>query len=375
MKKFLSVILSAAMLFSLCGCNFSKGAKRSHAERDYVDHVKPGYGGQSVRSDGVKVGVSLPTKDLFRWDNDGSQMKVELEAAGFSVDLQYAANRVDTQIAQLEDMINSGCRILIIAAIESTSLSPVLEKAASRNIAIIAYDRLIMETSYVDYYVSFDNYLVGVIQAQYIVNSLDLDNRSGTFNIELTAGDPADNGAGFYYSGAFDVLKPYIDSGKLIVVSGQTEFDSVATPEWSTANAQSRAENIIYAFYSDGTNIDAWLCSNDSTALGVINALETTYTGTYPVITGLDCDIVNVKSILTGKQAMSVFKDTRTLASQAVKMATEIANGSLVEINDNSYYNGEITVPAFLCAPVFADSYNYEEILIDSGYYTYDQLH
>ena len=383
MKKVLSVILCAAMLFAFGGCNFGKGSKGSHKDRNYVDHVKPGAGrngggGSGLISGGVKIGISMPTKDLLRWNSDGDQMKYELEAAGFYVDLQYANNDVNTQISQLENMINAGCLILIIAPIESSALFDVLEMAEAKNVTVISYDRLIMDSPYVDYYVTFDDYMAGAMQGEYIVNSLNLDNYPGPFNLEISAGDPADNKAFFYYSGAMDVLRPYIDSGKLVVVSGQWDFDSVSTQMWSTEQAQSRAENILAAFYSDGTQVDAWLCSNDSTALGVINAIDSFYSSSlyYPVITGQDCNYANVKLMLEGKQAMSVFKDTRTLASQTVRMAVQIANGEVVDVNDDvTYNNGKIVVPSYLCAPVFADSYNYEEILIDSGYYTYDQLH
>ena len=318
-----------------------------------------------------KVGVSMPTKDLQRWNQDGDNMKKELEAAGYEVDLQYANNDVSTQLSQVENMINSGCKVLVIAAIEGSSLGTALDKAEAKNIPVIAYDRLLMDNAGVDYYATFDNYMVGTIQGTYVKDALDLDNAAGPFNIEFTAGDPGDNNAGFFFNGAYDVLKPYIESGKLKVVSGQNKFEDVATPSWKTETAQSRAENILSSYYADGTNVDVWLCSNDSTALGVENALATNYTGTYPIITGQDCDKANVKNMLQDKQAMSVFKDTRTLASQVVKMVGQILKGETVDVNDKeTYNNGKITVPSYLCEPVFANKDNYKKILIDSGYYT-----
>jgi putative multiple sugar transport system substrate-binding protein len=318
-----------------------------------------------------KVGVSMPTKDLQRWNQDGDNMKKELEAAGYEVDLQYANNDVATQLSQVENMINSGCKVLVIAAIEGSSLGTALDKAEAKNIPVIAYDRLLMDNAGVDYYATFDNYMVGTIQGTYVKDTLDLDNAAGPFNIEFTAGDPGDNNAGFFFNGAYDVLKPYIESGKLNVVSGQNKFEDVATPSWKTETAQARAENILSSYYADGTNVDVWLCSNDSTALGVENALATNYNGKYPIITGQDCDISNVKNMLAGKQSMSVFKDTRTLASQVVKMVTQILKGETVDVNDKETYdNGKKVVPSYLCSPVFADANNYKTILIDSGYYT-----
>ena len=319
----------------------------------------------------AKVGVSMPTIDLQRWNQDGEYIKSELEALGYEVDLQYAANDVATQVAQIENMINSGCDVLIIAAIESSSLGDALDMADEAGVAVIAYDRLIYESNDVDYYVTFNNYMVGQLQGDYIADALELYKNPGPFYIEITAGDPGDNNAFLFYQGAMDALSYYIDNGQLVVVSGQTDFEDVATASWSTENSQTRAEQIINLYYSDGTQIDAWLCSNDSTALGVENALAANYTGPYPIITGQDCDIANIKNMLDGKQAMSMFKDTRTLAYQAVVMADEILSGQVVEVNDTvTYDNGSIVVPTYLCYPVVVDINNYYEILIDSGYYT-----
>jgi putative multiple sugar transport system substrate-binding protein len=313
----------------------------------------------------------MPTKDLQRWNQDGSNMQAELEAAGYEVDLQFASNDVQTQVSQIENMISSGANVLVIAAIEGSSLGEALDMAKAANIPVIAYDRLLMNSDAVSYYATFDNYMVGTKQGEYIVEALDLDNADGPFNMEITAGDPGDNNAGYFYNGAMDVLQPYIDAGKLVVVSGQTSFDEVATPTWATETAQSRAENILSSNYADGTQIDVWLCSNDSTALGVENALAANYNGNYPIITGQDCDIENVKNMIAGKQSMSIFKDTRTLASQVVKMVGQILTNTTVDVNDTETYdNGNGVVPSYLCEPVFADVNNYKELLIDSGYYT-----
>ena len=349
-KKLLSMILAVAMVATmLVGCG---GASSSN-----------------------KVGVAMPTKDLQRWNQDGANMKAELEAAGYEVDLQYASNDVATQVSQIENMINSGCKVLVIASIEGDSLGTVLEQAKEKKIPVIAYDRLIMNSDAVSYYATFDNYMVGTIQGQYIKDQLDLDNAAGPFNIELTTGDPGDNNAKFFFGGAMDVLQPYIDEGKLVVKSGQVEFAEVATAAWATDAAQARMDAIIAANYADGTTLDACLCSNDSTALGVANALEANYTGEWPIITGQDCDIASVKNILAGKQSMSIFKDTRTLASKVVEMVDALMKGTEAPVNDKETYdNGTGIIPSFLCEPVFADIDNYKELLIDSGYYTEDQL-
>ncbi|MBO4651126.1 MAG: sugar-binding protein [Clostridiales bacterium] len=350
-KKFLSVLLAGAMLFSVAvGCS-------------------------SKKSGGKKIGVSMPTKSLQRWNQDGDNMKKELEAAGFEVDLQYANDDISVQVNQIESMINGGCKVLVIAAINGDSLGTVLATAKEKDIPVIAYDRLIMNSDAVSYYATFDNYKVGTIQGEYIRDQLDLDNAAGPFNIELFTGDPADNNANFFFSGAMDVLNPYIDAGKLKVVSGQKDFEQVATAGWKTENAQNRMDAIIAANYADGTQLDAVMCSNDSTALGVANSLEANYTGKYPIITGQDCDVVNTKNMINGKQSMSVFKDTRDLAKQVVEMVKAIMDGKEVPVNDEKTYdNGVKVVPSFLCTPVFADANNYKTILIDSGYYTEAEL-
>ncbi|WP_029323529.1 multiple monosaccharide ABC transporter substrate-binding protein [Butyrivibrio sp. AE3004] len=330
---------------------------------------------ETTASGSGKVGVAMPTKDLQRWNQDGENMQKQLEAAGYEVDLQYASNDIATQVSQIENMISSGAQVLVIASIDGDSLGTVLEQAKEQGIQVIAYDRLIMNSDAVSYYATFDNYMVGTKQGQYIEEQLDLKNAEGPFNLEIFTGDPGDNNARFFYGGAYDVLKEYIDSGKLVVKSGQVDFDEVATANWATETAQSRMDAIISANYADGTKLDAVLCSNDSTALGVTNSLEANYTGDWPIITGQDCDVANVKNMIAGKQSMSIFKDTRDLAAKTVEMVDAIMKGSDAPVNDTETYdNGTGVIPSYLCEPVFADANNYKELLIDSGYYTEDQL-
>lgn len=329
-------------------------------------------------SGGTKVGVAMPTKDLQRWNQDGENMEKQLKEAGYTVDLQYASNDIATQVSQIENMINSGCKVLVIASIEGDSLGTVLAQAKEKGVKVIAYDRLIMNSDAVSYYATFDNEMVGTKQGQYIEEQLGLKDGKGPYNIELITGDPGDNNARFFFKGAMDVLQPYIDNGQLVVKSGQVDFATVATQGWSTENAQNRFDAIISANYADGTQLDAVLASNDSTAMGVTNSLIANYEGNHsnwPIITGQDCDIANVKNMLAGKQSMSIFKDTRTLAAKTVEMVDAIMKGKEAPVNDTTTYNnGVITVPSFLCEPVFADVNNYKELLVDSGYYTEDQL-
>ncbi len=374
-KKLLSGILSAVMTASLLvGCGGAAPAASTEAPASEPAATEAPAATESAGGSG-KVGVAMPTKDLQRWNQDGANMEEQLKAAGYEVDLQYASNDIATQVSQIENMISSGAQVLVIASIDGDSLGTVLAQAKEAGIKVIAYDRLIMNSDAVSYYATFDNYMVGTKQGEYIKQQLDLDNAAGPFNLEIFTGDPGDNNARFFYGGAIDVLKPYIDSGKLVVKSGQVDFDNVATANWSTENAQSRMDAIISANYADGTKIDAVLCSNDSTALGVTNSLEANYTGDWPIITGQDCDVANVKNMIAGKQSMSIFKDTRTLAAKTVEMVDAIMKGTDAPVNDTKTYdNGTGVIPSFLCEPVFADVNNYKELLIDSGYYTEDQL-
>lgn len=356
MKKLLALLLAMMMIFSIACGGSSKTGKNDNL-----------------------IGVIMPTKSLQRWNEDGHNMKKDLEAQGYVVDLQYADNDVNTQVSQIENMITKGVKVLVIASIDGSALGNVLQKAAEAKIPAIAYDRLIMNTPNVDYYATFDNYKVGTIQGTFIENKLGLKEGKGPFNIELFAGSPDDNNARFFNAGAMDVLNPYIKNGKLVVKSKQTDFDKIAILAWKSETAQSRMDNLLTAFYADGTKLDAILSPNDSLAIGIVASLKNSGYGApnkpFPILTGQDCDKPNMIAVIQGEQSMSVFKDTRTLASQVVKMVDAIIKGEQVPVNDTkTYNNGEKIVPSFLCDPVFADVSNYETLLIESGYYKASDL-
>jgi putative multiple sugar transport system substrate-binding protein len=330
----------------------------------------------AATTDKYKIGISMPTQSLQRWNQDGDNMKKQLEAAGYAVDLQYAGdNDIPTQVNQIENMITGGCKALVIAAIDGSSLTEVLKEAKNKTIPVIAYDRLLMNSDAVNYYASFDNFKVGTLQGSYIEAKLGLKTAAGPFNIELVTGAPDDNNVNFFFGGAMSILKPYIDSGKLVVRSGQTAQAQAATPNWSTEESQRRFENIITSvgYGPEGVKLDAVLCSNDSTANGVTNALVGAgYTkDNFPILTGQDCDKPSVKNMNAGIQAMSVFKDTRTLASRVVSMINSLAKGTTPEVNDrNTYNNGTGIIPSYLCDPIVVEPQDIQKALIDSGYYT-----
>ena len=370
-KKLLALLLAATMTLSLaaCGGGETSAPESTTPAETGTTETTPAETGSAG---GNLVGVAMPTKDLQRWNQDGENMKAQLEAAGYTVDLQYAANDIPTQVPQIENMVANGCEVLVIASIDGEALGTALDQAKAAGIPVISYDRLIMNSDAVSYYATFDNWNVGVKQGEYIVEALDLENAGDkTYNIEFITGDPGDNNINFFFDGAISVLQPYIDAGTLVCPSGQTEKQTVATANWASDAAQSRFENILASYYADGTQLDVVLASNDSTALGVANALASSYTGAYPILTGQDCDIANVKNIVAGKQSMSVFKDTRDLAAKTVEMVDALMKGSEPPINDTETYdNGTGIIPSYLCEPVVCTTENYQELLVDSGYYT-----
>ncbi len=377
MKKILAMLLALVMVLSLAACGGSSEPAATEAPAAEAPAAEaPAAEAPAEEAGSNLVGVAMPTKDLQRWNQDGANMKAELEAAGYEVDLQYAANDIATQVSQIENMIANKVEALVIASIDGEALGTVLEQAKAAGIPVIAYDRLIMNSDAVSYYATFDNWDVGVKQGEFIIQALDLANAGDkTYNIEYITGDPGDNNINFFFDGAISVLQPYIDAGTLVCPSGQTEKQTVATANWASDAAQARFENILATYYADGTQLDAVLASNDSTALGVANALASSYTGNYPVLTGQDCDIASVKNMVAGTQSMSVFKDTRTLASQVVKMVDALMKGTEPPINDTETYdNGTGVIPSFLCEPVACTPDMIQELLVDSGYYTADQI-
>lgn len=352
MKKIVGVVVAVLLLLSVFSC-------------------KP----KDTTSKAAKVGVSMPTKDLQRWNQDGANIKSSLEKAGYVVDLQFANNDIATQVSQIENQLATNCKVLVIASIDGSALKSVLETAKSQGVKVIAYDRLIMNSDAVSYYATFDNWKVGTIQGEYLRDALKLDTRSEPAYMELFTGSPDDNNINFFFGGAMSILDPYIQSGKIVVRSGQTSKAQVATLNWSTEEAQKRMENLVASqgYGPNGKKLDAVYSSNDSCAQGITNALVGAgYTAAnFPLITGQDCDKPSVKNMLAGTQAMSVFKDTRTLAAKVVEMVDAIMKGSQPPLNDTKTYdNGTGVIPSYLCEPVFGTKDNYKALLIDSGYYT-----
>lgn len=363
MRKIPAGLVAAGLVLSLAACGQSANGV--------------GDGAAKGSAKGGLVGIAMPTKSSERWINDGTNMVKEFQAKGYTTDLQYGDNVVENQVSQVENMITKGAKLLVIAAIDGSSLTNVLQKAADAHIPVISYDRLIRGTANVDYYATFDNYTVGVLQGGYIADKLGLKAGKGPFNIELFAGSPDDNNAGFFFKGAMSVLKPYIDKKKLVVRSGQTEFNQVATLRWDGGLAQSRMDNLLSKSYTDA-RVDAVLSPYDGISIGILSSLKGVGYGTaksLPIVTGQDAELASVKSIIAGEQTQTVYKDTRQLAKVAVQMGDAVLTGGKPEVNDTRQYdNGVKTVPAHLLQPVSVDKDNYRKVLVDSGQYTAGQL-
>ena len=330
-------------------------------------------------ADKPTIGISMPTKSSARWIADGDNMVKVLEAQGYKTDLQYADNDIPNQLAQIENMITKKEKVLVIAAIDGTTLSNALQKAADAGIKVISYDRLIRGSANVDYYATFDNFKVGVLQATSIVHGLGIDGgKKGPFNIELFGGSADDNNAFFFYNGAMSVLQPLIDNGTLVVQSKQMGMDKVATLRWDAATAQARMDNLLSAYYTS-KKVDAVLSPYDGISIGIISSLKGVGYGSkdqpMPIISGQDAEIPSVKSILAHEQYSTVFKDTRDLAKVAAAMVDAVLSGKEPEVNDTKTYNNGIkVVPSYLLTPVAVDASNVQKALVDTGYYKADQL-
>lgn len=366
-KKLLALSLSLAMAFSLAACGNSAGEESK---------APSGEGGVG---EGKTVGIAMPTQSSERWIKDGDNMKAQLEALGYEVSLQYAEDDVQMQVSQIENFVAQQVDCLVIAAVDSGALTTVEAQAKTAGIPIIAYDRLLMDTDAVSYYASFDNKGVGTAIANYIVEAKDLEAAKAageSYTIEFFMGSPDDNNAVLLYEGIMEVLQPYLDDGTLVCKTGRTSFDETCILRWSQETAQQWCENYLSGFYAD-EDLDIACSAFDGFAYGIRSALEGAgYTeDNWPLITGQDAELMAVKNIISGKQTMSIYKDTRLLADKAVGMVNAVLTGTEPEVNDTTTYdNGVMVVPSYLCTPVAVDVNNYEELLVDGGYYTAEDL-
>lgn len=365
-NRFTALAAASALALTLGACSSASPAVTSSAA-----------GSAPAGAVDCNVGITMPTRSLERWINDGEQLQSKLKGAGCTVDLQYADNKVDQQISQVQNQIAGGAKILVIASIDGTALGPVLETAAKQGAKVIAYDRLINGSPNVDFYATFDNYKVGTLQGTFIEEQLKLADTTKTFNLEPFAGSPDDNNAKFFFSGAWDVLLPYVTKGTLKVPSGKApksdaEWASIGIQGWASDKAQAEMDNRLSSFYSGGDKVDVVLSPNDSLAVGIQASLKSAgyKAGTdWPLLTGQDADKANVKAILAGEQSMTVWKDTRKLGDQVFAMIQQIVKGETVTVNDTeTYNNGVKVVPSYLLEPEVVIKDTVQTKLIDSGF-------
>jgi putative multiple sugar transport system substrate-binding protein len=326
------------------------------------------------------IGIAMPTQSSLRWISDGDELKSALEGMGYSVDLQFAEDDIPNQLAQVENMVTKGVKALVIASVDGTTLSAVLQQAADAGIKVVAYDRLIRDSANVDLYTTFDNFQVGVLQANSLVKGLkDRFADTKPWNVELFGGSPDDNNAFFFYDGAMSVLQPMIDSGDIVVKSGQMGMDKVGTLRWDGAVAQARMDNILSANYSDGGRVDGVLAPYDGLSRGIISSLRGVGYGSadlaWPIITGQDAEAPSVKAIIAGEQYSTIYKDTRELAKTTAGLVDTMLSGSMPEGLDNTTYdNGVKVVPSILLTPYEVDLSNYQALVVDSGYIKAEDL-
>jgi len=362
MRKLLAVILAGLLTVALAACGRSAG-----------DAAPAG----SSATKGT-IGVAMPTKTSERWIKDGDYIKSALEAAGYKVNLQYANDDIPTQVTQVSDMVTKKNQALVVASIDGVALKGALKDAKDAGIPVIAYDRLLRETDAVSYYTTFDNYKVGVQQGESLLKGLEASGAPKPWNVEIFAGSPDDNNATFFYKGAMSVLQPKVDAGDIKIRSGETDFNTVAILRWDAGTAKKRMENLLTKSYSSA-DVNGVLSPYDGISRGIIAALKGAGYGsggkTLPVVTGQDAELESVKSILSGEQYSTVFKDTRKLAEATVQMIQQVTGNQTVTTNDtSSYNNGVKVVPTMLLDPVPCDKSNCQQILTDAKYYTADQL-
>lgn len=387
MKKFLALILALAMALALVACGGNGGASQGSTDAGQTSGDTAGTDAgtdaaapaEEQVGAGKTIGIAMPTQSSERWINDGDNMKAQLEALGYEVQLQYAEDDPQAQVSQIENFVGQQLDCIVIAAVDSGALTNVESQAKAAGIPIIAYDRLLMDTDAVSYYASFDNEGVGTAIGQYIKDAKDLDAARAngeSYTIEFFMGSPDDNNAVLLHRGVMGVLQEYLDDGTLVCKTGRTTFDETCILRWSQETAQQWCENYLAGYYAD-EDLDIACSAFDGFSYGIRSALEGAgYTdANWPLITGQDAELMATKNIISGKQTMSIYKDTRLLAEKCVSMVNAVCNGTDPEINDTTTYdNNVLVVPSYLCTPVAVDKDNYKEIIVDGGYYTEEQL-
>ncbi|MGI6160573.1 MAG: substrate-binding domain-containing protein [Christensenellales bacterium] len=361
MKRSLAIVLAIALVFVAVACA---------APADSSQKAPQGSTG-----DKKTVGICMPTKEQTIWPKQGDALIERLTAAGFDTMIEFAEDATERQVMQIENMLMKGVDYLIITPVDGSTLTDSVEKAKKQGVTVISSDRLILNTKDVDYYITFDLKNIGTVQATYIEESLGLKEGKGPFNLEIFSGSPDDPNSIPFYEGAMEVLKPYIDSGKLVVKSGQIDFNVNATQAWSGTTAQARMDNLLSSYYSDD-KVDAVLVAADCLSVGVVSSLNSIGYGSeqrpYPVMTGSDCELTAIEYIKDGKMSMTILVDPNLFADLAVDVIVALESGQPLE-HQATYNNAVVDVPTYQYETKVIDKDNWE-YLIEIGIYTEDEL-
>ncbi|KIC68569.1 sugar ABC transporter substrate-binding protein [Arthrobacter sp. NQ7] len=345
--------VAAIAALALTGCGRSDSGSSGGAS-----------GGAGGFDQNSSIGVALPQKTSENWVLAEKLFNDGLNGAGFKADVQFANGGVSEQQNQISAMVTKGAKVIIVGAIDGSQLGTQLKQAKDAGATVIAYDRLLLNTDNVDYYVAYDNFKVGVLQGQALLDGLKAKKPSGPYNIELFAGSPDDANAKVFFNGAMSVLKPKIDDGTLKVVSGQSSFEQAVTQGWKAENAQRRMDTLLSGNYTSA-NLDGVLSPNDTLARAVLTSVKAAGKP-IPVVTGQDSEVESVKSIMAGEQYSTINKDTRKLVEHAITMVKDLQAGKKPEVNDDkSYNNGNKVVPAYLLEPVIVTSANVKTAYTD----------
>ncbi|MBD5786891.1 sugar-binding protein [Cellulosimicrobium terreum] len=361
MKKLTTALLalSAASALILSGCSSDNGRSGSDTETSGGTEAAAGF------EEGATIGVALPQKTSENWVLAEQLFNDGLTDAGFKPVVQFANGGVSEQQNQIQAMVEQGAKVIVVGAIDGSQLGTQLQAAADEGVKVIAYDRLVKNTDAVDLYVAFDNFKVGELQGQALLEGLAERKGEGPYNIELIAGSSDDANSTPFFEGAMSILQPKIDDGTLTVVSGQTTQKQVATQGWKAENAQKRMDTILSANYGDGTELHGILSPNDTLARAALTSVKQAGLDT-PVITGQDSEVESVESIVAGEQYSTIYKDTRELVAESIKQVQHAQKGEDFDVNDDeSYDNGVKVVPAFLLEPKIVTQENAAEVYAD----------
>ncbi|MCG5435695.1 substrate-binding domain-containing protein [Micromonospora foliorum] len=354
MRKFFGtsvVAISAAAMLALAGCGSGRDG-----DSDSGGEAAKGFAANSL------IGVALPAKTSENWVLAGDLFSNGLKEAGFQADVQYAgaSTTVADQQAQITAMTTKGAKVIVIGATDAAQLSTQVAAAHAAGAKVIAYDRLIKNTPDLDYYVAFDNFKVGQLQGQALLDGMKAKKPNGPYNIELFSGSPDDNNAGVFFDGAMSVLKPEIDKGTVVVASGQKEVKQTAIQGWKAEGAQARMDQLLTSTYGS-KELDGVLSPNDTLARAILTSVKGAGKPT-PVVTGQDSEVESVKSIVAGEQYMTINKDTRNLVKETINMVKALQAGDKPQVNDTkSYNNGSKVVDTYLLPPVAVTKANAAE--------------